>query len=720
MNQYGYNFFATPGYWGCVRLWNITKLITDNVLDIIHLQTQGPFKVSPTQCVKNIYAPLNKSFRDANPNFPITFQTVYAAQLPETIEALYQRGLDFGFNYLYLHTGSLYFNRTVDFLKKRSSIEDGSYKPLDNIIEEETIFKGDRENGNVININNIDVFGVKSILAYPKYLSTYYLEITRMCCPKPYSDYFFPPEAGVSQYSYFALTTNVYTFLGLSMTLAVRKDFVSDPNRIYLYKWNNSLANWDRMPTILIGSDDRYYYYNSTVYPRVTFSPEAGYSVGGVELYFAIASEVPFEKIIYYSGILKDVTDIPVQANVTLYQQNQSFSTITDSNGNYNILIQPGVYNITYEIYNIFIPNFWIKLISFNLTESIQNLVNYITGYASENRVSFKVNVITNQTIEIHSEREPKKVLLDTTILSKVSSLSELESGTWFYDSVKKKLYIIANEEAKTICPYDCCITEKNYFDKFCNADYYCSNHVCESKTSCPFECCVDEKMYLEKHCSPPEYCYEHICITPIFSDDFESGDYSKWSGTRTEDGSTISVTSETSYCGAKSSKHYLAGLINDSFCYKDHPAYTTLYVRTYFKVDSFPQISNRRLRIIQLFSLTGATTMQLSLGIMGEDRHLYLWWIDASGTHTAESATTIDLGTWYSLEVKRKASSTDGEIRVWLNGNEIIDLTQIGLNMQTDIMSTAIGNRDGWKDESVIFYTDCVKFSENFIGLES
>lgn len=36
-------------------------------------------------------------------------------------------------------------------------------------------------------------------------------------------------------------------------------------------------------------------------------------------------------------------------------------------------------------------------------------------------------------------------------------------------------------EISKIVCPYECCINEPNYYDKYCGEDTACMNHVCEN-----------------------------------------------------------------------------------------------------------------------------------------------------------------------------------------------------------------------------------------------
>lgn len=85
----------------------------------------------------------------------------------------------------------------------------------------------------------------------------------------------------------------------------------------------------------------------------------------------------------------------------------------------------------------------------------------------------------------------------------------------------------------------------------------------------------------------------------------------------------------------------------------------------------------------------------QAYVGLKGSSRNLFLWYllgsmdwpveeIEYAGRdfvdHRIDSATTVSLGDVHTLEVRR-VYAVDGEIRVWLDGVEIADLAQIGID---------------------------------------
>jgi len=153
---------------------------------------------------------------------------------------------------------------------------------------------------------------------------------------------------------------------------------------------------------------------------------------------------VKFYKPVNISGQLNDKSGNIVNAKIALYEQGTDIKSYESEtvNGNYVLSIRPSTYDVQYNIPIFFISNFWIKMLSINITSNLQDMINYITAYPSENKISFTVNLTGSQTIQTYSLEKPKRVLINGTEIKEVRSLSELKDNTWFYDSIEKKLYI--------------------------------------------------------------------------------------------------------------------------------------------------------------------------------------------------------------------------------------------------------------------------------------
>lgn len=216
---------------------------------------------------------------------------------------------------------------------------------------------------------------------------------------------------------------------------------------------------------------------------------------------------------------------------------------------------------------------------------------------------------------------------------------------------------------------------------------------------------------------------------TEIFSDGFESGDYSAWTDVSVDPDNTLEVQSGQKHHGTYGSKHILApnNIQEPCYCYKDIDAQTTIFMRLYVKITeaSLP-LANRCFIFMMLRGFLGAgvSYRYADLGVISSSRYLFLRYRTSAGEQTDTSSTTLDLNTWYCIELKFVEHATNGEVRVYLNDVEVEDLTHTGLNtaVWTGVKSVQCGSSSGWENEVgsyATFYTDCVVVADAYIGPE-
>jgi len=172
------------------------------------------------------------------------------------------------------------------------------------------------------------------------------------------------------------------------------------------------------------------------------------------------------------AGRLIDIDNNPVQANIIAYQETAIVnSTNTDSLGNYDLSVSPGTYDIQFNLINFYIPNYYIKIPSVDVSSNVYDLIKYVTGYSTEDKVSIMLDIDDPQTIQTYSDVKPMRVLQNGANLTEVNTLPELVNNKWFYEnSIKKKLHLIVTPwpvpdcgnticeigEDYTNCPSDC------------------------------------------------------------------------------------------------------------------------------------------------------------------------------------------------------------------------------------------------------------------------
>lgn len=148
-------------------------------------------------------------------------------------------------------------------------------------------------------------------------------------------------------------------------------------------------------------------------------------------------------ELITITETLTDKNNNPVQANISI----DSVENSTDSQGRYGFRIYPRIYDILFNIPNLFIPDFWLKLASVNISSIDYNKLLQITNYTSENKISLIFNITDNQTIQTNFTNVPIDITKNGTALQKYDYLENLtDNFGWYYNQTKKILHIKFNE----------------------------------------------------------------------------------------------------------------------------------------------------------------------------------------------------------------------------------------------------------------------------------
>lgn len=223
----------------------------------------------------------------------------------------------------------------------------------------------------------------------------------------------------------------------------------------------------------------------------------------------------------------------------------------------------------------------------------------------------------------------------------------------------------------------------------------------------------VHEKVFPRISASQREYLTRFFTV--LFSDGFESGDFSAWTGTIVTSGNTLEVITGAKYTGSYGA-HSVATAYNDTaLCYKTFGStYTTLYVRIYLYIVQFNFTSGYADSIIQIVNNTG--TIIESFGIYndaGTLRPAIRDYSDSSWTYTGSMTT----GTWYCFEAKTVCASGTGELRLYLDGIDTVDET--GINNPYTPNQVNCGQNAGFGGHSgtVEIYYDDVVVADAYIG---
>lgn len=192
-----------------------------------------------------------------------------------------------------------------------------------------------------------------------------------------------------------------------------------------------------------------------------------------------------------------------------------------------------------------------------------------------------------------------------------------------------------------------------------------------------------------------------------IFEDGFESGDFSKWSPVV----GTPEVTSGDAYQGTykavldAASQYAQARFTLDPV---DHA-----FMRAYVLFKSFPA-DGEQTTILGVYNLSEVYMAEARVYNDAGTVKWVLRYYDNGAHHTVKSELEKPvLDTWYSVEVEGKSNTdTDAESRIYINGNELTDVSQTGKNNNSQINAGYI-----WANTAVTRWYDDVVIDATYIG---
>ena len=174
-----------------------------------------------------------------------------------------------------------------------------------------------------------------------------------------------------------------------------------------------------------------------------------------------------------------------------------------------------------------------------------------------------------------------------------------------------------------------------------------------------------------------------------IFTDGFESGGFSAWSGTSTTSSETATVTSSISHDDARSGRFTSngGGNFESAYAYRSIAAEQELYAQGYVYVSqSGITQNNDRFYFIRFRSGSNDLAYAGWRMVNGQVR----WSLivrDGTGWITEYSSSSPSLNRWYNIELHWRSGSSSGVGELWVDGQLVASVS--GVN------TAALGNAD-------------------------
>ncbi len=219
-----------------------------------------------------------------------------------------------------------------------------------------------------------------------------------------------------------------------------------------------------------------------------------------------------------------------------------------------------------------------------------------------------------------------------------------------------------------------------------------------------------------------------HVYAETVF-DDFETNDYSKWTGTTVDAESILGISAATVFEGLYSADCAINGAVGSyAYAYKDLGSATSvLYHREYIQVSALPA-QGAETDLFGIMNKTGAGGAHLGTVAIDYDGSYYRWkleYYDNGAEYTKYStAVGLKLNTWYYVEVMVKSGSSDGQVSVWIAEDEtsvnqaLPTITVTNLKNDDSIIGAAFfGGYVTGAAYPVHIYSDSVVLSSTWTG---
>ncbi|MHA1829058.1 MAG: hypothetical protein ACTSX6_10485 [Candidatus Heimdallarchaeaceae archaeon] len=207
-----------------------------------------------------------------------------------------------------------------------------------------------------------------------------------------------------------------------------------------------------------------------------------------------------------------------------------------------------------------------------------------------------------------------------------------------------------------------------------------------------------------------------YIYCTELFSDGFESGDFSAWSSTGGTD--TRSVITTDPYDGSYHMDSDIDGSGTPDNAYAEKifsQSYSIIYGQAYFKISALPDDSGETYQLIQFRSSIGYIVVGGIKNVDGTNCKFRLYVNSGGGTEVI-GTSIVQTNVYYQVEMYIKIDGTNGEAKLWVDGT--LECSMSGdTDDQGNVDRIRVGQIRSTASVAHHIYTDKVTVSDTYVG---
>jgi hypothetical protein len=207
----------------------------------------------------------------------------------------------------------------------------------------------------------------------------------------------------------------------------------------------------------------------------------------------------------------------------------------------------------------------------------------------------------------------------------------------------------------------------------------------------------------------------------PVFTDGFESGSFSAWTGTSFTSGETAAIVNTIVhhgiYCGMFTSNGN--GGFERAYCYRTIASQTELYARGYFRVATSGIADNDDRFYFIVFKAGSNPVAFAGWRQIGGVVKWNLLIRDGTGWAGAYSAVIPSLNQWYCVELHWKKDAANGFAELWVDGVIVCSVTGKNTAYYGDVNRVDFGLAEIVNCAATTVYGDCCIIAKTYVGLE-
>jgi hypothetical protein len=203
-----------------------------------------------------------------------------------------------------------------------------------------------------------------------------------------------------------------------------------------------------------------------------------------------------------------------------------------------------------------------------------------------------------------------------------------------------------------------------------------------------------------------------------LFTDSFESGDFSYWDGTQTTPGEALSVTNRLARHCTHSALFIANGeqSLERAFCNKNLQASSSIFARGYFIATSFVDTADYSRFYFVSFAASGNNVAMAGCRRSGN----VTWWrlavMDGSNWVIVDSETSYLLDQWHRFELQWTESPASGYGKLYLDDKLVCSISQINTTAFGAVDSVKFGIVQSGSAKTT-FYLDYAQVSLVSLG---